>query len=475
MPGRRFREPEMPVEERVLDFIGDLREAGIPVTVSESMDACRAIQVAPLAGTGALREALRTTLVKTESDYEVFDAVFDQFFCGAAALTAGEPPHEGEEAGAVMTVPELAGMLERILLEGDEQALANLASMAAAAVGGREGGFSAGARPTSMMAGPGYYVFRAMEMLAFSDIAARVEEEAATGGGSGGLPPVLALEEVRGRIEVFKRELERQITRRLAMERGENAVSRKRKVPTRPEEIEFTSASIRQVEQMRRVLPALARKLAARLARRQATGKRGRVDIRNTIRHSISTGGVPLEVKYKKPVPSKPELFVLCDVSGSVRTFSNFTLQLVYSLHQQFRSVRSFVFVDRVDEVTDCFADIDIDDAVEKVFSERVFIDGDGHSDIGRAIRMFAERFGDEVGPRSTVMVLSDARNNARNPDAEALMEIHESARKVYWLNPEPSERWNTGDSVIAEYGRYCDLVRECRNLKQLAEFVYGA
>jgi len=252
-----------------------------------------------------------------------------------------------------------------------------------------------------------------------------------------------------------------------------DAARRREKLPPRPEEIDFMNASLKQVEDMRRVLPALARKLAARIARRQSAGRRGRVDIRNTLRHSLSSGGVPLDVKYKKRVPAKPELWILCDVSGSVRTFSTFTLQLVYSLHQQFKAVRSFAFIDRVDEVTDCFDQFDIEESIERVYREAAVVDGDGHSDIGRALEMFGREYALDLGPRSTILILSDARNNARDPRSQALKDIRERARKVYWLNPESRDRWDTGDSVIGSYQGHCDAVTECRNLKQLADFVY--
>jgi uncharacterized protein with von Willebrand factor type A (vWA) domain len=259
----------------------------------------------------------------------------------------------------------------------------------------------------------------------------------------------------------------------IAVERGPDALPRRQKLPPRPEEVDFMHASLSQVEDMRRILPGLSRKLAARIARRNSVGKRGRVDIRSTLRHSISTGGVPLDLKYRKRIPYRPEIWILCDVSGSVRTFSTFTLQLVYSLHQQFRAVRSFAFIDKVDEVTGCFADLDVEEAVGRVYREADVVDGDGHSDIGRALDMFNREYSRGLGARSTVLILSDGRNNARDPRPDALEQIGRMARKVYWLNPESRFRWDTGDSVMASYEEHCDSAHECRNLRQLADFVY--
>lgn len=323
------------------------------------------------------------------------------------------------------------------------------------------------------MAGSGYYVFRAMEWLDIRDTVNRLEELAREGYLIPGMPPVLALDRVRESLERFREALEREIRRRIAVARGDRQDEGKRRLPARPEEIDFTGATLGQVQEMRRVLPALARRLAARLARKHSMGKSGRVDFRSTIRHSLSYGGVPLDVKYRRKVPSKPELFILCDISGSVRTFSTFTLQLVYSLHQQFRSVRSFAFIDRVDEVTDYFNSYDVDEAIEQVYREALVVDGDGHSDVGRALELFYQEFHDELSPKSSVLILSDARNNSMDPRTWALESLHERVKRVYWLNPEPRDRWETGDSIIDEYTDHCHSVHECRNLKQLSDFVY--
>ena len=468
----------MQVDERVLDFIGRLRAAGMHVSLAESMDACEALKVAPLESMRIFRSVLRATLVKSESDYPVFDAVFDEYFMGVGAMagaTDGEAQPKPGEAGGMspLTPEELTQILREALVSGTPDEIAALARMAAAAIGNMEGGFGRGSRPLAYMAGSGYYMFRGMEMLRFGRLSEELRELASEGEIAGHLPPVLALEELNERLETFRNALEREIRRQLVMERGEDAVRPARKIPTRPEEVDFSGASLKQVEDMRRVLPALARKLAARIARRQSEGRRGKVDVRNTLRHSISSGGVPIDVKYKKRTPAKPELFILCDVSGSVRTFSTFTLQLVYSLHQQFKAVRSFAFIDRVDEVTELFNLCDVDEAIERVYREGVLVDGDGHSDVGRALDLFHDEFGSELTPRSTVLILSDARNNARDPRGWALEDIDNRTRAVYWLNPEPRSRWDTGDSIMCEYEGNCREVSECRNLKQLADFVY--
>ncbi|MBU1672382.1 MAG: VWA domain-containing protein [Actinobacteria bacterium] len=463
----------MPVDDRVLEFVDYIRGAGMQVSVAESIDACRALEVAPLSSPRLLHAALRATLVKSERDYPVFDAAFNEFFLGVEVPNVEAGEEEDREAPEPMSPEDLKSLLAEALLTSDVDRLAALARIAAAMVGAQEGGFGGGSRPLSMSAGPGFYMFRAMEMLDYSQMTGELAGLLDAGAGVGDMPPALASEVLRENIERFRSELEREIRRRVAASRGLDPADLRRKPPPRPEEVDFLNASLRQVEEMRRVLPVLARKLAARIARRQSAGRKGKVDIRNTLRHSISYGGVPMDLKYRKRAPSKPELFILCDVSGSVRTFSTFTLQLVYSLHQQFKAVRSFVFIDRVDEATGYFGPEGVGEAVEQVYRKADVVDGDGHSDVGRALALFEKGFSGDLTPRSTVLILSDARNNMRDPRADVLGRICDRVRRVYWLNPEPLEKWNSGDSVISEYEPHCDSVTECRNLKQLAEFVY--
>jgi uncharacterized protein with von Willebrand factor type A (vWA) domain len=213
--------------------------------------------------------------------------------------------------------------------------------------------------------------------------------------------------------------------------------------------------------------------LAARLARKRKHGRKGPLDFRNTVRHSLSYGGVPAEPKFKYPRPAKPELMVVADISGSVAAFARFTLMLVYAIQGQFSKVRSFVFIDGIDEVTDFFKGTeDIQEAIHRVNTEADVVWVDGHSDYGHAFEVFWERYGKDIGPKTTVLLLGDARNNYHASQSWVVKEMRHKARHVYWLNPEPRSYWNTGDSIVGDYGNHTDGVFECRNLRQLEGFV---
>ncbi|MGH9061445.1 MAG: VWA domain-containing protein, partial [Acidimicrobiales bacterium] len=228
-----------------------------------------------------------------------------------------------------------------------------------------------------------------------------------------------------------------------------------------------------ELADLRRALYPLTRKLAARLAAKRRHGRRGALDFRSTVRHSLSYGGVPADPKFRHPSPSKPEIMVIADISGSVAAFARFTLQLVYAISSQFSRVRSFVFIDGVDEVTAYFEGAeDVAEAVTAINTRADVIWVDGHSDYGHAITTWWERWGREVGPRTSVILLGDARNNYHASGAWVVGEIRRQARHVHWLDPEPRSYWDTGDSIVSEYAAHCDGVWECRNLRQLERFV---
>jgi len=213
--------------------------------------------------------------------------------------------------------------------------------------------------------------------------------------------------------------------------------------------------------------------MAARLAQRRRRRNRGQLDFRQTVRHSLSYGGVPAEPKFKAPRPSKPEVMVVADISGSVASFARFTLQFVYAMGNQFSKVRAWVFIDGIDEVTSYFTEADdIMEAIHRVNTEADVVWVDGHSDYGHAFGVFDDRHRNEITPKSTIILLGDARNNYHAPQAGLLKEGRRRARRLYWLNPEPRGYWDTGDSVVSDYGVHCDGVFECRNLRQLERFV---
>ena len=221
------------------------------------------------------------------------------------------------------------------------------------------------------------------------------------------------------------------------------------------------------------MLQPLLRRLAARMGQKRKLRSTGRLDARRTVRRSLQSGGVPLDVVMRRRHPHRPDVVVLCDVSGSVADFAQFTFTLINALHSEVRKVRSFAFVDGVAEVTDVFEEARFDIAVNRLVERRGVVGLDGHSDYGAVFTQFHnQHLDDAIGTGTTLIVTGDARGNYRDSAAEQFARIAERARRVYWLNPEPRVVWGTDDSLIEEYRRSCTAIHEVRTLGQLADLI---
>ncbi len=470
-------------------FVVELRNAGLPVSLTENLDAMEAITHIPIEDRDAFKYALAATLVKNEQHWKAFETVFEVYFSlRGPEYSVGDEDGDGEwdeddleewmrqmmqqqqgqggpGSGEDMSPEEIAEMLFKALMDANEAMMQAMARAAVTQFAGMEPG-----RPV----GGTYYLYRTLRNLDLDGMLDRLMEESMDRleNEPTQLQERLQREEFENRIEQLKREIEAEIRRRLVADRGVEAMAKTLRKPL-PEDVDFMHASREEMANIRKAIQPLTRKLAARLARKRRHKRRGPLDFRATVRRSLSYGGVPAEPRFRNPRPNKPELIVVADISGSVAAFARFTLHLVYALQNQFSKVRSFVFIDGLDEVTHMFQnEEDITNAVHRVNTEADVVWVDGHSDYGHAFSVFWENFGKEVNSKSTVMFLGDARNNYHATNAWILKETQKKARSVFWLNPEPRSYWDTGDSVISEYSTHCDGTFECRNLRQLEGFV---
>jgi uncharacterized protein with von Willebrand factor type A (vWA) domain len=472
--------------ELLSGFIVELRSAGLPVSLTENLDAMEAIMHIPLEDRNAFKYALAATLVKNNSHWRAFETVFEVYFSlrGREYTLAGvgddfpeltdedeanmNPDTGGAGAGGggeAMSPEQIAEMLFQALRRGDDTLMRALARQAVTRYAGMEPG-----RPV----GGTYYLYRTLRNLDLDSVLERLVDQAKEDapGELTQFEERLERDEFDSRVDKLKKEIEAEIRRRLVADRGVEAMAKTLRKPL-PEDVDFMHANREELMGLRKAIYPLTRKLAVRLARKRRHGRKGPLDFRNTVRHSLSYGGVPADPKFRYPRPAKPEIFVVADISGSVAAFARFTLQLVYAISGQFSRVRSFVFIDGIDEVTRFFEGVeDISVAIHRVNTEADVVWVDGHSDYGHAFEVFWDRYGREIGPKTTVLILGDARNNYHAAQSWVIKEMRQKARHVYWLNPEPKAYWDTGDSIVGEYGAHCDGTYECRNLRQLEKFV---
>ena len=460
----------------ITGFIDELREAGVPVSMVEAIDAMKAVEAIDIGRRVALRETLRATLVKNLRHERAFDTAFDIYFSTVPMPRdedddlirpgdeSGDPGNGGQggsgggeidqEAIFNALLDALAGLDSEALRRGVRDAVEKLAGM--------EPG-----RPV----GGTYYLYRTLRRLDLDHLEEELLEALRDGQDLSEFEERLLREEVEALIERLREEVQEEIRRRLVADRGREAVAKTLRRPL-IEDIDLMHATSNDLAEMEAAIGPLTRKLAARLARRRKK-RTGRLDFRRTVRKSLATGGVPADPQFKHPRPHRPEVWLLCDISGSMATFSRFTLQFTHAMATHFSKLRSFAFVDTIDEVTDFFGPgIDFTSAVSRITTEAEVVWLDGHSDYGNSLETFYNRYGSQLSPRTTVIITGDARNNYRPARDGVLEEVARASRALVWLNPEPKAYWDTGDSAMSHYGRHCTSVHEVRTLRQLEEFV---
>ena len=461
-------------------FVAELRAIGLPISVSENVDATAAVAAMPMTDRASLKSALAATLVKDSDHYGAFELVFEIFFGGrrvgadapagpaADGAAADGSGASGNGAGggrgvvAMLSGAELADLLLRAVLTGDRMLIRAVAAEAVTRYAGIE--------PGRAVAGL-YYLYRTLRELDLDTLLERLLASADAAGLSQ-IDRRLAGDDYRARVDAVRTEVEAEIRRRLVADRGAEAVAGTLRKPL-PEDADFLNASKEQLAAIRQAVQMLGRKLAARLARKRRHQRRSALDFRRTVRRSLSTGGVPVDLVFRKPHPAKPEIMLIADISSSVAAFATFTLQLAYAIRSEFSRVRSFVFIDGIEEVTGVFETApDLAAVTRHINSQTVAVRLDGHSDYGMVLETFWDQWGPQVRKRTSVIVLGDARNNYHAARSWVLKSIRERARHLYWLNPEPAYSWDTGDSIVSEYAKHCDKMVECRNLRQLKEFV---
>ena len=434
---------------KLVAFSQELRNEGVAVGSSEILDAFEALGEVPWEEPADFREALGATLAKSQEDRRVFDLIFDRWFFRAAeeeALKRGitEAEERYGEGGDQLDLDGLRDAVREAIAEGNDGEMRDLARLAITAFGRRGEGSGV----------VGVDVQRIRRTLGLQTTTADQEEG-----------PTLDRESLRHFEGHLRRELERALIERTErMPPSRPLAELDRALPTSP--TQDLAAVHRAVTQLKRRL--------ATLGHEQRGRKRGAaVDVRKTMRASLETGGVPLRLKYRPKRPRRPEIYVLCDVSTSVTSASMFFLSVLHALHDSFRKLRSFVFIERISEVTEIFeGERDFRRISEKISREGGVADVSGYTDYGRVWLEFLEEIADDLGPRSTVIVLGDARTNGREPHAEVFARIAERAGRTFWLNPEPRLYWNYGDSVMAAYERYTTRSFECWTTKHLEGFV---
>lgn len=457
------------MEAMILKFAASARAAGMRISTAEVLDCLEQLPHVDILDEAQFAVVLRSNFAKSRLERARFDHLYHLFF------------HELQEDpdAASVELTEHIETLRREILSIEPR----MPAMTAVA---------------DFMAGEPETYLRLL-----NEIQSEGESKGAGPRGKGAnlgglvrrLPVLRSIQRAQETAEAFldahwreihwetRRELKRHMGRRLETARRlltENGppgmMPPERKITVRDRHGElgdkpFANLSPGEMVHLRDVIAKLVRKLRDVVARRHAARARGIPDIKRTLRIATRTQGIPLELKFRQKLPSKGRIVVFCDVSGSVWSSARFMLTMLYALQDCFQRVKSFVFVDEPVEVTRFFDDFGIDRALEEILGNPDIAYGTS-TDYGRMLRLFNARHMDAINKKTTVIVIGDGRTNYGNPEEKIVEQIRDRSRRLIWLNPESEIFWNSGDSEMHTYEVFCNEVRHCQNLNQLAAFI---
>lgn len=467
------------MQKKVIAFTNLLRKSGIRVSVAEGIDAFNALDELSLDDREIFRDALRTAMVKRGDDIAAYDELFELFWSGfydnlrqAFDQMEGDLGAMGVDLDQILKqlaemMKEMDGELDlselaKALLTQDLSQLENLIRQAAQ---------EAGTGRIENMLQVGFFSRRTAEQMglegASQELENLVERMRAMGMGDA---QIQQLQELMRKLMETVRRTVRTFTERELQQQNHNYMEKfRREMLT---EKSFYHLTEDEIARMREVVARLAQRIKNILSIRKKRLKRGKLDLHQTLRRNMARGGIPFEVVYKTRRKDRPKLVILCDVSSSVANVSRFMLQFMYSLQEAFTKIRCYVFVAELGEVTSVFQDKDISQAIEKALDGGDVINVYTRSNFGYAFHEFWKNHLASIDKKTTVMILGDARNNYNDAKAWCIRDIQNKAKNVVWLNPESPSAWGFGDSVMDRYMPYCDIVEECRNLRQLSRVV---
>jgi len=454
------------MDDRIIEFVRGMRAAGVRVSLAESADAMRAVELLGVVDKELFRQSLQATLVKKSDDFAAFNELFPLYF------GSDDPPLQN----ALDEMSSSEQEMLRAALESLSDRLKGLLDWLTSGEGPTKEELERLAERAGIRwannAQDGMWVTRRMlQQMGIGHLEEQLRElmERLAGMGMNQETIDRLMGIIRDNREALTDQIGRHVGRRIAEQRA-----------SRPDELfgsdlmnkPFEALTREEEAALRREVQRLVTQLRSRAALRRKRGKAGRFDSKGTIRANQRYGGVPIELKFKRR-KLKPSLVLLCDVSRSMLSVSEFMLRLTYELQDQVARARSFGYYSNMEEISPVMAGNRVSDAVDEVM-DAFYRRSPQHygTDFGYSLETFFDNWLDCVNNRTTVVILGDGRNNYNNPRLDLIKDLQQRARRLIWLNPELPRQWATGDSDMPAYAPLCDQVYIVRNLAQLSAAV---
>jgi len=439
------------MEQVLQNLFTALRNSGVRISVLESIDAMHAAKLTGFDNRLILKASLSATLAKSLREKEIFEDCFDRFF-SLDGFSSPETNFSGKQA---ISPDEEDSPLTHTLLSGDNM------------------GLSMSMRKVVQEANISGIRFYQKNLFIHRVL---------RGMGIEGLDRDIQRLSKEDSVPLRRKADKLKYAKELLFENVRNFVEKQFPLFAESAKDEVIEKYLRNVRlsnleqhdfhRMHAIIQKMVKRLNKLHSRRRKRSKRGRLDLKKTIRVNIAYQGILFDPQWKAKKIDRPNILALCDVSRSVEAVARFMLLFLYGLNEAVARIRSFIFCSNIVEVTHLFEEYEVEDVLMRLHKGVGLGIILGRTDYGQVFRDFKENWLDAVTNKTTVLILGDARNNYGDPQTDMLRLIHERSKRIIWLNPEIPTFWGTGDSEMNKYSPYCYLARECSTVNHLERVV---
>ena len=199
---------------------------------------------------------------------------------------------------------------------------------------------------------------------------------------------------------------------------------------------DFADCTPEEFAELYRLMADLRLSGAMKRSRRLESAHRGRHDARRTLRAAMRTGGEPVRHRYLKARERPRRVVLLCDISGSMVSYSRALLRFMHASVASGEPVEAFVLGTRLTRVTRELSTRNPDRALAE--ASKAIEDWSGGTRLGDTVKEFVDLWGQRGMARGAVVVLLSDGWDRGDVEvlADAMRRIHRLAHKVIWVNP---------------------------------------
>ncbi|MFZ5945893.1 MAG: vWA domain-containing protein [Bacillota bacterium] len=432
------------VGKNLVDFFNLLRQLGVRISLAEILDAFQTFEHVKISNQKYVKTALKCSVIKRQEDLPLFDQAFNTFFAPPEQKNEWKIKKQQKDSEIEQQIAQAESDLsfqgQSLNLSRREKiSYANLENSAQEKIQDFLSKSSAGTH--------GEKDFRPM-------IENLVRGQLAYWQHKGEQMPPLPVETGNQEIDYLLEQVQENL----------------RELHSKLLHQDIKSISEADSPAALKLIHHLSKKLATKISRRyKQSSKQSVIDLRRSIRKNIASGGTMFKLHYKSKKITKPQLFLLCDVSWSMTKYTKFILQFSLGLTRAINNMETFLFAEKLERTTSWFQKGVSFEEIMAMLGQGREVWGQG-TDLNQSLKELENKYRSLLKKNTIVIIVSDTKTVAVPKTAQRIQSLQRKVKQILWLNTLPQNTWEKHSSVAA-FQPYCKMY-ECNTIKDLERII---